>query len=92
MKHIKIMVLGGCHVAGYAASSEYAFPKLLAELLHGEVVAQVPNLSFVQLPEQLAAIGALHPSHVVLQLGNHEFFGQLAEPRAPTVPGSGHPT
>ena len=36
-------------------------------------MAQVPNLSFVQLPEHLAAIHALHPSHVVLQLGNHEF-------------------
>ena len=67
------MVLGGCHVAGYAISSAHAFPKLLAELHQGEVVAQVPNLSFVQLPEHLAAIHALHPSHVVLQLGNYEF-------------------
>lgn len=73
MKRIEIMVLGGCHVAGYAISAAHAFPKLLAELLQGEVVAQVPNLSFVQLPEHLAAIHALHPSHVVLQLGNHEF-------------------
>ncbi|GAC1593322.1 MAG: hypothetical protein NVS3B25_15050 [Hymenobacter sp.] len=77
MKPIEIMVLGGCHVAGHAISPDQAFPKLLGELLDGEVVAQVPYLQFVHLPEHLEAVKALRPSHVVLQLGNHEFSASL---------------
>lgn len=77
MKHATIAVMGGCHIVGYPIGAAHAFPVLLAELLGGEIVAQVPHLQFVRVPEQLAVVGALRPSHVVFQLGNYEFSASL---------------
>jgi hypothetical protein len=73
MEGIRISALGGCHVAGYPYEVKQAFPSLLAAQVHGEVVERIVNLQFVKLPKHLPAIGTLHPSHVLLQLGNYEF-------------------
>ena len=77
MKPVKIVALGGCHVSGYPIGPTHAFPTQLCALLDGEVLAQVANLQFVRLPDHLATIGALQPSHVVLQIGNYEFSASL---------------
>ena len=77
MKYATIVIMGGCHIVGYPIGAAHAFPVLLAELLDGEIVAQVPHLQFVRVPEQLAAVGTLRPSHVVFQLGNYEFSASL---------------
>jgi hypothetical protein len=73
MKAVEIVVVGGCHVAGYPIGPEQAFPAQLSELLGGRLVGQVSYLKFTRLPEHLRLIDQLRPSHVVLQLGNHEF-------------------
>lgn len=73
MKPVEIVVLGGCHVAGYPIGPDQAFPMQLSELLDGRLVGEVSYLKFTQLPEHLELIDQLHPSHVVLQLGNYEF-------------------
>lgn len=73
MKPVKLVVLGGCHVAGYPIGASQAFPTQLSELLGGQVVGEVSYLTFTHLPEHLPLIDQLQPSHVVLQLGNHEF-------------------
>lgn len=72
-----MIILGGCHVAGYPIGVAQAFPTLLGEILDATLVAQVPNLQFVHLPQHLQTIAALRPSHVILQLGNYEFSGSL---------------
>lgn len=77
MKRVEIAVLGGCHIVGHPIGPAYAFPLLLSEMLGGEVVARVPHLQFVRLPEHLADIGALRPSHVVLQFGNFEILASF---------------
>ena len=73
MKSVELVVLGGCHVAGYPLGPDQAFPGQLSELLGGRLVGQVSYLKFTHLPEHLRLIDQLRPSHVVLQLGNHEF-------------------
>jgi len=73
MKPVELVVLGGCHVAGYPIGASQAFPAQLSELLGGRVVGEVSYLTFTHLPEHLALIDQLRPSHVVLQLGNYEF-------------------
>lgn len=73
MKPIELFVVGGCHVAGYPIGPDQAFPTQLSELLGGRLVGEVSYLKFTQLPEHLRLIDKLRPSHVVLQLGNHEF-------------------
>ena len=75
----RISVLGGCHVSGYPNNPAWAFPLLLRKYLPCELVAQVPHVQFVKLPEHLAALDALQPSHVVLQLGNYEFSASLRQ-------------
>jgi hypothetical protein len=77
MKKVEIVVLGGCHVAGYPFGNQEAFPALLSELLHGTVVQQTPYLKFTNLPAHLPLLTDLQPSHVVLQLGNYEFTASL---------------
>lgn len=74
MKPVELVVLGGCHVAGYPIGASQAFPAQLSELLGGQVVGEVSYLTFTHLPEHLPLIDQLRPSHVVLQLGNHEFM------------------
>jgi hypothetical protein len=73
MKPVELFVVGGCHVSGYPIGANHAFPTQLSELLGGRIVGQVPYLKFTRLPEHLRLIDQLRPSHVVLQLGNHEF-------------------
>jgi hypothetical protein len=73
MKPVELVVLGGCHVAGYPIGASQAFPAQLSELLGGRVVGEVSYLTFTHLPEHLPLIDQRQPSHVVLQLGNHEF-------------------
>lgn len=73
MKSVELFVLGGCHVAGYPVGHDQAFPVQLSELLGGRLVGEVSYLKFTHLSEHLHLIDQLHPSHVVLQLGNHEF-------------------
>ena len=60
-------------MAGYPIGPDQAFPAQLSELLGGRLVGEVSYLKFTHLPEHLLLIDQLHPSHVVLQLGNHEF-------------------
>ena len=76
-KRVEIVALGGCHILGHPISQDHSFPSLLAEMLGGEVVMRVGHLQFMRLPEHLAAVGALRPSHVVFQLGNYEFSASL---------------
>ena len=76
-KRVEIVALGGCHILGHPISQDHSFPSLLAEMLGGEVVMRGGHLQFVRLPEHLAAVGALRPSHVVFQLGNYEFSASL---------------
>jgi hypothetical protein len=73
MAHARLVILGGCHVAGYLIDPAQAFPALLGI----EVVAQVATLQFIQLPKHLGAVKELRPSHVILQLGNYEFSASL---------------
>jgi hypothetical protein len=73
MAHARLVILGGCHVAGYLIDPIQAFPALLGV----EVVAQVATLQFIQLPKHLGAVQELRPSHVILQLGNYEFSASL---------------
>jgi hypothetical protein len=73
MKPVELVVLGGCHVAGYPIGASQAFPAQLSELLGGQVVGEVSYLTFTHLPEHLPLVDQRQPSHVVLQLGNHEF-------------------
>ncbi len=77
MMKVEISAFGGCHVAGYPYSPSQGFPALLAKQVEGEVVAQVATLQFLNLPNHLPAVEALHPSHVLLQLGNYEFSASL---------------
>lgn len=60
-------------MAGYPIGPDQAFPTQLSELLGGRLVGEVSYLKFTHLPEHLRLIERLRPSHVVLQLGNHEF-------------------
>jgi hypothetical protein len=73
MKKVKISALGGCHVAGYPYEETQAFPSLLAGQMDGQVIERMAHLQFVKLPNHLLTVDTLHPSHVVLQLGNYEF-------------------
>jgi hypothetical protein len=78
MREVQISVLGGCHIVGYPYEVAQAFPSLLAAQIHGQVVARTANLQFVKLPQHLPAIEALHPSLVLLQLGNYEFCASVS--------------
>lgn len=60
-------------MAGYPIGPDQAFPAQLSELLGGRLVGEVAYLKFTHLPEHLRLVDQLRPSHVVLQLGNHEF-------------------
>lgn len=73
MKNARIVVMGGCHVAGYPMGQSDAFPTLLCELLGGKVIKQVANLQFLRIADYLTYIEEEQPSHVILQLGNYEF-------------------
>jgi hypothetical protein len=73
MKSLRIVTVGGCHVAGYGVDSEQSFPVLLAKLLDGEVVGQTAHARFVDLPYHLEPLLTQQPSHVVMQVGNYEF-------------------
>ena len=77
MKQPEIVLLGGCHVAGYLVGQENAFSSKLSELLHGKIVGQVARVRVIDLPEHLKLIEEKRPTHVVLQLGNHEFSASL---------------
>lgn len=77
MKHPEIVLLGGCHVAGYLVGQENAFSSKLSELLNGKIVGQVARVRVIDLPEHLALVDEKRPTHVVLQLGNHEFSASL---------------
>jgi hypothetical protein len=77
MREVKIGALGGCHIAGYPYEVAQAFPSLLAAQIQGQVVARTANLQFVKLPQHLPAIATLHPSLVLLQLGNYEFCASV---------------
>jgi hypothetical protein len=77
MREVKISVLGGCHIVGYPYEVAQAFPTLLAAQIQGQVVARTANLQFVKLPQHLPAIETLHPSLVLLQLGNYEFCASV---------------
>ena len=77
MKRPEIILLGGCHVAGYLVGQENAFSTKLGELLNGRIVGQVARVRIVDLPEHLKLVAAKHPTHVILQLGNHEFSASL---------------
>jgi hypothetical protein len=66
-------VLGGCHVGGYPYEAKQAFSSLLAVQSDSQVVERIANLQFVKMPSHLKNIEILHPSHVLLQLGNYEF-------------------
>jgi hypothetical protein len=77
MKHPEIVLLGGCHVAGYLVGQENSFATKLSSLLDGTIVAQVARVRVVDLPEHLKLVDEKHPTHVVLQLGNHEFSASL---------------
>ena len=77
MKHPEIVLLGGCHVAGYLVGQENAFSSKLSELLNGKIVGQVARVRVIDLPEHLTLIEKKRPTHVVLQLGNHEFSASL---------------
>jgi hypothetical protein len=101
MKPVELFVVGGCHVAGYPIGPDQAFPTQLSELLGGRLVGEVSYLKFTRLPEHLRLIDQLRPSHVVLQLGNHEFadsfrplLRQLSAvllPQGPAGPLASHP-
>jgi hypothetical protein len=71
------MLLGGCHVAGYMVGEENSFSTKLSGLSHGEIVGQVARVRVIDLPEHLKLIEEKKPTHVVLQLGNHEFSASL---------------
>jgi hypothetical protein len=77
MKNPEIILLGGCHVAGYLVGQENAFSTKLTGLLNGKIVSQVACVRFVDLPEHLKLIEEKRPTHVVLQLGNHEFSASM---------------
>ena len=77
MKHPEIILLGGCHVAGYLVGPENSFATKLGSLLHGTIVAQVARVRVIDLPEHLKLVDEKTPTHVVLQLGNHEFSASL---------------
>jgi len=77
MKYPEIVLLGGCHVAGYLVGQENSFATKLSGLLHGNIVAQVARVRVVDLPEHLKLVDEKKPTHVVLQLGNHEFSASL---------------
>jgi hypothetical protein len=77
MENPKIILLGGCHVAGYLVGQENAFSTKLGELLHGKIVGQAARVRVVDLPEYLRLVEEKRPTHVVLQLGNHEFSASL---------------
>ncbi len=77
MKHPEIVLLGGCHVAGYLVGQENSFATKLSGLLSGTIVGQVARVRVVDLPEHLKLVEEKQPTHVVLQLGNHEFSASL---------------
>ncbi len=77
MKHPEIILLGGCHVAGYLVGQENSFATKLSGLLQGTIVGQVARVRVVDLPEHLKLVEEKQPTHVVLQLGNHEFSASL---------------
>jgi hypothetical protein len=77
MKHPEILLLGGCHVAGYLVGPENAFSTKLSALLNGKIVGQVARVRVIDLPQYLQLIEEKRPTHVVLQLGNHEFSASL---------------
>jgi hypothetical protein len=74
MGEVKISALGGCHVAGYPYEVKQSFPSLLAVQMEGQVVERLAHLQFVKMPTHLLTIDTLRPSHVLLQLGNYEFY------------------
>jgi hypothetical protein len=77
MNYPKIVLIGGCHVAGYLVGQENAFSTKLSHLLGGKIVGQVARVRVIDLPEHLKLIDEAQPTHVVLQLGNHEFSASL---------------
>jgi hypothetical protein len=72
MKQPGILVIGGCHVAGFPLEPAQSFSTVLNELTSGQVVRQVAYVGLARLPQHLALVDELQPSHVVLQLGNFE--------------------
>jgi len=72
MKTIKVLALGGCHIAGYPVGEKYAFPQLFGRLLASEPGETVANIQLASLPQHLARVAEQRPSHVLLQLGNYE--------------------
>ncbi len=78
MKYPEIVLLGGCHVAGYLVGQENSFATKLSGLLPGTIVGQVACVRVVDLPEHLKLVEEKQPTHVVLQLGNHEFSASLS--------------
>lgn len=64
-------------MAGYLVGQENAFSTKLSELLDGRILAQVARVRIVDLPEHLKLVAEKQPTHVVLQLGNHEFSASL---------------
>jgi hypothetical protein len=77
MDYPKIILLGGCHVAGYPVGQENAFSTKLSDLLDGEIVGQVARVRIIDLPQHLKLVEERKPTHVVLQLGNHEFSASV---------------
>lgn len=69
----EIILLGGCHVNGYLVGQENSFSTKLRDLLNGRIVDQVAHVRIIDLPKHLKLIEEKRPTHVVLQLGNHEF-------------------
>jgi hypothetical protein len=56
---------------------ENAFSNKLSELLNGKIVGQVARVRVIDLPGHLKLIEEKQPTHVVLQLGNHEFSASM---------------
>jgi hypothetical protein len=77
MRNPEIILLGGCHVAGYLVGQENSFAAKLSGLLQGTIVGQVAGVRVVDLPKHLGLVDEKQPTHVVLQLGNHEFSASL---------------
>lgn len=72
MKQPGVLIIGGCHVAGFPVGPAHSFSTLLNELTSGQVVRQVAYVGLAHLPQHLTLVDELCPSHVVLQLGNFE--------------------
>jgi hypothetical protein len=78
LKTNRVVVWGGCHVVGYPLGPAHSFTTKLCELGETDVVGQVANLSFLRMPNQLATLRELQPTHIVLQLGNYEFSASFS--------------